>query len=45
MEHTLDLAQLAEARARDTNGIEIRLGDLWEGASGPAILVWLRHFG
>ncbi len=45
MPSTLDLSRLADAHARDTNGIDIRLGDLWEGAAGPAVLVWLRHFG
>ena len=45
MESALDLASLAQAVAFDTNGIEVRLGGLWEDAPGPAVLVWLRHFG
>jgi hypothetical protein len=44
---TLDLARLAETRVEDINGIDVRLGDLWQGPEvrGPAVLVWLRHYG
>ena len=27
----------------DTTGAAVRLGALW--ATGPAVLVWLRHYG
>jgi hypothetical protein len=27
----------------DQDGREVRLGSLWE--NGPAVLVWLRHYG
>ncbi len=27
----------------DQDGNAVRLGDLW--ADGPAVLVWLRHYG
>jgi hypothetical protein len=27
----------------DTTGAPVRLGSLW--ATGPAVLVWLRHYG
>jgi len=27
----------------DTEGQPVRLGSLWE--DGPAVLVWLRHYG
>ena len=28
---------------QDRHGDEVRLGDLW--SEGPAVLVWLRHYG
>jgi prostamide/prostaglandin F2alpha synthase len=27
----------------DDEGNEVRLGELWE--DGPAVIVWLRHYG
>ena len=27
----------------DQDGNDVRLGDLWQ--DGPAVLVWLRHYG
>jgi prostamide/prostaglandin F2alpha synthase len=27
----------------DQEGSDVRLGDLW--SDGPAVLVWLRHYG
>jgi hypothetical protein len=34
---------LAEIVLPDQDGNEVRLGDLWQ--DGPAVLVWLRHYG
>ncbi len=34
---------LAGITLRETGGEEVRLGSLWE--DGPAILVFLRHYG
>jgi hypothetical protein len=34
---------LAEITLLDEDSNEVRLGDLW--ADGPAVLVWLRHYG
>jgi prostamide/prostaglandin F2alpha synthase len=28
---------------QDRHGDDVRLGDLW--SDGPAVLVWLRHYG
>jgi hypothetical protein len=28
---------------QDQHGDDVRLGDLW--SEGPAVLVWLRHYG
>ena len=36
-------ARLASIVLPDTDGREIRLGSLW--ADGPAVLVFLRHYG
>ena len=38
-----DASDLAELRLRDRDGNEVRLGDFWR--DGPAVLVWLRHYG
>ena len=35
--------ELADFVLPDTRGEEVRLGDLW--SEGPAVLVWLRHYG
>ena len=35
--------ELAETVLPDQDGDDVRLGDLW--ADGPAVLVWLRHYG
>ena len=34
---------LADIVLPDHDGNEVRLGDLW--SDGPAVLVWLRHYG
>jgi len=34
---------LAEIVLPDQDGHDVRLGDLWR--DGPAVLVWLRHYG
>jgi len=34
---------LAEISLPDTEGREVRLGDLW--AESPAVVVFLRHYG
>jgi hypothetical protein len=39
-ETPLDLASLI---AKDVNGADVRLGDLWQDR--PAVLVFLRHYG
>jgi len=36
-------AALATVSLPDVDGREVRLGALWE--SGPAVLVFLRHYG
>ena len=33
----------AELTLPDDSGEEVRLGELWE--EGPAVIVWLRHYG
>lgn len=38
-----DSAAIADLLLDDDQGRPVRLGDLW--AEGPAVLVWLRHFG
>lgn len=35
--------ELADFVLQDRNGDEVRLGELW--SEGPAVLVWLRHYG
>jgi hypothetical protein len=34
---------LADIVLADQDGNDVRLGDLW--SDGPAVLVWLRHYG
>jgi hypothetical protein len=34
---------LADIVLPDHDGNEVRLGDVWR--DGPAVLVWLRHYG
>ena len=34
---------LADITLPDHDGNDVRLGDLW--SDGPAVLVWLRHYG
>ncbi len=34
---------LADFVLQDHRGDDVRLGDLW--SEGPAVLVWLRHYG
>ncbi len=36
-------AALADLVLRDHEDRPVRLGELW--ADGPAVLVWLRHYG
>jgi hypothetical protein len=35
--------KLAGVTLPDDSGDEVRLGELWE--DGPAVIVWLRHYG
>ena len=35
--------ELADFVLQDHRGEDVRLGDLW--SDGPAVLVWLRHYG
>ena len=35
--------ELADFVLQDHRGDDVRLGDLW--SEGPAVLVWLRHYG
>jgi hypothetical protein len=35
--------ELAEFVLQDHRGEDVRLGELW--SEGPAVLVWLRHYG
>ena len=34
---------LADLVLQDRRGEDVRLGELW--SEGPAVLVWLRHYG
>ena len=36
-------AGFADVVLPDDEGNDVRLGDLWQ--DGPAVLVWLRHYG
>ena len=38
-----DLAAIEDVRLPDSDGDEIRLGDLW--ADQPVAIAWLRHYG
>jgi hypothetical protein len=38
-----DASALAELTVKDLDGADVRLGSLWE--DGPAVLVFLRHYG
>jgi hypothetical protein len=38
-----DAAAIEDIRLLDVEGKPVRLGSLWE--DGPAVLVWLRHYG
>ena len=38
-----DLRAIEDVRLPDSDGNEIRLGDLWRDQ--PLVLVWLRHYG
>jgi hypothetical protein len=38
-----DTAAIENIELLDTEGQPVRLGSLWE--EGPAVLVWLRHYG
>ncbi len=38
-----DASGLSDLVVKDLDGNDVRLGSLWEG--GPAVLVWLRHYG
>jgi hypothetical protein len=35
--------ELADFVLQDQSGEDVRLGDTW--SEGPAVLVWLRHYG
>ena len=35
--------ELADFVLQDQSGDDVRLGSLW--SDGPAVLVWLRHYG
>lgn len=38
-----DLALIEDVVLPDSDGNEIRLGDLW--AEQPVVIAWLRHYG
>ena len=38
-----DAGLIENIRVHDVDGGSVRLGTLWE--DGPAVLVWLRHYG
>jgi hypothetical protein len=38
-----DAAAIENIELLDADGEPVRLGSLWE--DGPAVLVWLRHYG
>jgi hypothetical protein len=38
-----DASAVADIELLDVQGEPVRLGSLWE--DGPAVLVWLRHYG
>jgi hypothetical protein len=39
----LDTGTLAAVVLPDHDGVDVRLGDLWD--ERPVVLVWLRHYG
>jgi hypothetical protein len=38
-----DTSAIADIELLDVDGKPVRLGSLWE--EGPAVIVWLRHYG
>jgi hypothetical protein len=38
-----DASAIDDVELLDTSGEPVRLGSLWE--EGPAVIVWLRHYG
>ena len=38
-----DASGLADLVVKDLDGNDVRVGSFWE--DGPAVLVWLRHYG
>ena len=38
-----DSSGLADLVVKDLSGMDVRVGSFWE--DGPAVLVWLRHYG
>jgi hypothetical protein len=38
-----DSSGLADQLVKDRDGSDVRVGSFWE--DGPAVLVWLRHYG
>jgi hypothetical protein len=38
-----DTSAIEDVELLDVKGQPVRLGSLWE--DGPAVLVWLRHYG
>ena len=38
-----DLSAIEHVRLPDSDGNEVRVGDLWK--EQPLVLVWLRHYG
>jgi hypothetical protein len=38
-----DTSAIVDVELLDVQGEPVRLGSLWE--DGPAVLVWLRHYG
>jgi hypothetical protein len=38
-----DASALSQLVVKDLDGNDVRLGSLWQ--EGPAVLVWLRHYG
>jgi hypothetical protein len=38
-----DSSGLADLLVKDRDGSDVRVGSFWE--DGPAVLVWLRHYG
>jgi hypothetical protein len=38
-----DMSAIDDIELLDVDGEPVRLGSLWE--EGPAVIVWLRHYG